>query len=389
MVNYALPYAVILDIAFAGYGALRSLFDYKIPLIGFYNSKTIPERYTRLCNRKIFYNDSDELLQLLIQISDSLDKKPVLILTSDFYVEFFVENREILSDKFLIHMPDSYTVDLLMDKNKFSAYAEKHNILIPESFKIRSMEDIVKYKPDIRFPVIVKPHKRTERWMSSKCKKAYIISEYKHLIALYEKVSNYESYLIIQDYIEGNDDQIEYCLVYFSKKSECLLAFTGKKIRQWPVGTGSTATTIPTNNNFIKEETKRIFKAVHYVGFGSIEYKLDVRNGKYYLIEPTVGRLNQQEFVATLSGYNIPLIAYSDLTDIEIIPNERINSDIIYIDEVAEFYSVFVHFKRKLLSVKQWRHSLNGHRYYRFANLKDKGVLWGLFIKALLKLFPI
>lgn len=381
------PYAVVLDIAFSGYGALRSLVNYKIPLIGFYNSKSLPESYTRLCDRKIYYKDTDELLKQLIELSEGLDKVPVLILTTDFYVEFYVKNRLILESKFLINMPDKETVELLMDKNRFSAFSLDHDILIPRSFEVRNEEDLDKIKSQIIFPAIVKPYKRTEEWENARCKKAYIVPDYNKLIKLYKSVSGIEPYLILQQYIDGADDCIEYCLTYFSKRSECLMAFTGKKIRQWPVGTGSTATTMPVDNIWMKSETERIFKAVKYIGFGSIEYKRNEYDGKYYLMEPTVGRLNQQEYVATLSGYNIPLIGYCDLTGIAIEPLESIKYDMIYIDEVAEICSVYVHLKRKLLSIPQWIKTLKGRRYYRYANKKDKYVFGGLLIKIVAKLF--
>jgi hypothetical protein len=44
-------------------------------------------------------------------------------------------------------------------------------------------------------------------------------------------------------------------------------------------------------------------------GFGGIEYKRDARDGRFLIIEPTVGRTDWQEEVATLAGVNIPLMA--------------------------------------------------------------------------------
>jgi hypothetical protein len=43
---------------------------------------------------------------------------------------------------------------------------------------------------------------------------------------------------------------------------------------------------------------------------GSIEFKKDARTGNFLMIEPTVGRVDWQEEVATLHGANIPLAAY-------------------------------------------------------------------------------
>ena len=41
-----------------------------------------------------------------------------------------------------------------------------------------------------------------------------------------------------------------------------------------------------------------------------MEYKRDRRDEKFYMVEPTVGRTDYQEEIATLNGVNIPAAAY-------------------------------------------------------------------------------
>jgi len=50
-----------------------------------------------------------------------------------------------------------------------------------------------------------------------------------------------------------------------------------------------------------------------YRGLGSLEFKWDQARRIFVVIEPTVGRTDWQEEVATLNGVNIPLFAYRDL----------------------------------------------------------------------------
>ena len=52
------------------------------------------------------------------------------------------------------------------------------------------------------------------------------------------------------------------------------------------------------------------FDAVGFIGIGSMEYKRDPRDGRFYMVEPTVGRTDYQEEIACLNGVNIPLAAY-------------------------------------------------------------------------------
>jgi len=56
--------------------------------------------------------------------------------------------------------------------------------------------------------------------------------------------------------------------------------------------------------------TKAFFDKTGFVGMCSMEYKQDQRTGKFFMIEPTVGRTDWQEEVASLNGVNIPLAAY-------------------------------------------------------------------------------
>ncbi len=41
-----------------------------------------------------------------------------------------------------------------------------------------------------------------------------------------------------------------------------------------------------------------------------MEYKRDSRDGKFYMVEPTVGRTDYQEEIAVLNGINLPLVVY-------------------------------------------------------------------------------
>src|SRR4029079_11592213 len=47
-----------------------------------------------------------------------------------------------------------------------------------------------------------------------------------------------------------------------------------------------------------------------YRGIGGVEFKRDRRDGRFVIVEPTVGRTDWQAEIATLCGVNLPLHAY-------------------------------------------------------------------------------
>ena len=365
------PTVVILDINYSGYGVVRSLFDYGIDLIAFKHRKEfVPESNSRLLNKVITYSDEDHLYKLLSEFR-FFKKKPILYLNSDYYVKFIVLNRKHFQSIFNIIFPDNETIELLLNKNQFSEFAIKNEILIPITYRIKKGESNLMDLQGLEFPIVIKPPLREKMWGKAGYPKVFYCNNKKEYKESCRKAFLIENELIVQEYIPGGDSDIYFCLVYYDNNSNCLVSFVGKKIRQWKVDIGSTASATISNEEYVEVETIRIFDELKYKGFGSIEYKRNPLNGKFYLMEPTVGRLNQQEYVATLHGVNLPLVGYKSQTHLDLSILTFENENIIYIDEWMELKSTVFYFLFKNLKIKKWYKGISGKRAYRYWNKKD------------------
>lgn len=378
---------VILDIAFGGNGVLRSLVQHGIPVIGFCDHKKLPEYRTKLCDKKVYFDGESDLKEKLGEIASGLSSRPVLFITTDIYVRFVIENRKFIDEHFLIHLPSNYILDLLLDKTAFTEYANQHDILIPQTHNLFKQEDLEKIREALSFPVILKPYVRTSAWRKAKLSKAYYLDNMEDLRKLFEEIHPIESRLMVQEWIPGGDPNVFYCLVYFNDQSECLASFTGYKIRQWPVGTGTACSTTSVDNPHVSEKAIEILQKLDYKGFGSVEFKLHDLNGKYYLIEPTVGRVEQIGYVATVNGVNLPLHCYNSLTRSDIKESTPPEKRVIYIEEPTEIASAFIHIRRKLLTLREYIKSLKGPKAFRYYNKGDLGVFFGLLLKAVTYIF--
>src|SRR5699024_6162094 len=107
------------------------------------------------------------------------------------------------------------------------------------------------------------------------------------------------------------DSDIHFCLQYMQGGGQAAASFVGRKLRSWPPRVGGTASCVaaPEASSLI-DTTTAFFRDTEVSGLASMEYKRDRRTGDFYMIEPTVGRTDYQEEVATLNGVNIPLAAY-------------------------------------------------------------------------------
>ena len=141
--------------------------------------------------------------------------------------------------------------------------------------------------------------------------KASKVASLKELEELWSRMREVTDEVIVQEWIEGGDAEIFFCLQY-RKPGKPSISFVGRKICQWPLLVGGTASCMPAPE--VEGElivlTDRYFDKVGFVGLASMEYKRDVRDGRFYMVEPTVGRTDYQEEISSLNGVNIPLAAY-------------------------------------------------------------------------------
>jgi predicted ATP-grasp superfamily ATP-dependent carboligase len=372
--------------SFAGYGMVQSLAPFKMPLIGFSTRSFHPPVYSRYLKKLVYFEDDQDLLEKLKQTAAAYDQKPVLMLTADKFVNLVSENLEMIKDLFLIDFPPAEQVNMLIDKEAFYGFAQQHDFTIPKTQIVKSVADLDIIRQTFTFPVILKPFLRTPAWIKGRFPKAVIIEGFEELKVWYEKVRQAENRVIVQEFIPGGDENVVFCLVYYNKSGQCIGEFTGTKIRQWPVGTGSTAVAVPNEDEQITRLTTDFFDALSYQGFGSMEFKKHDRNGRYYMIEPTVGRADLQEYVATLNGVNLALIAYNALTAKALQPAPKQQPPLMYINELNELKRLLFEWKKNPKNVLQFfQKSTPAKRRYAYTSLKDPlvGLMTGVKICSL------
>jgi predicted ATP-grasp superfamily ATP-dependent carboligase len=118
--------------------------------------------------------------------------------------------------------------------------------------------------------------------------------------------------VVVQEWTEGPDSNIFFCLQYLDKHGQANVSFTGRKIRSWPPQVGGTASCgpAPEAHEELSTLTTRFFRNAGVIGMAAMEYKRDSRSGEFRMVEPTIGRTDYQAEVATLNGANLPYAAW-------------------------------------------------------------------------------
>jgi predicted ATP-grasp superfamily ATP-dependent carboligase len=305
------PYAIVVGLDLNGLGVVRSLGRAGVPTIALDTDLARPSCATRLARKlQVEALAGPGLIEALLRLRAALSDDPVLILTQEASVGTVSALRDRLSGCVRFSMPDHDLMTSLLDKRHFQELAERLGFLIPRAVRL-ARGGSAGVAAMLRYPCVVKPTTRHPEW-GRRFRKAYKVSGVDDVAALWQQVRDVVDEVIVQEWIEGDDTDVHFCLQYRPADGHPPTSFVGRKLRQWPVLVGGTACCAPAPEAAaeLTELTNGFFENVGFVGLGSMEYKRDRRDGRFYMIEPTVGRTDYQEEVATLNGKNIPLAAY-------------------------------------------------------------------------------
>jgi predicted ATP-grasp superfamily ATP-dependent carboligase len=302
--------AIILGADVGGLGVARSLGMAGIPAILVDDDTRHPGMHSRY-GRPFVMRDSDlSLADGLLRLRECISNRPVLFARTDRQVQIISEHRERLTAAFHIRLPEHVQLHELLDKAGFQQLAERHGFPIPRAVTVRSENDLARLS-DIRFPAVIKMV-GTEPVPTSTLPRVSRVSSRTQADSVCRALLRHVPGIIVQQWIEGADSDIYFCLQYRGAGGMTVSSFTGRKLRCWPPQIGRTAscTAAPESASELERLTTHFFDQVGFVGPGSMEFKRERKTGKFFMIEPTVGRTDWQEEVASLNGVNIPLAAY-------------------------------------------------------------------------------
>lgn len=303
--------AVVVGGNLNGLGVVRSLARIGIPIYVMATSRDCPaawSRHARFVRAPTL--QGEVFLKALQRLAAELKCRPVLILTQDASVLTVSAHRERLEPHYHIELPDAPTVDLLSDKLAFDALARREGFAVPRSCTVRTAADLVQIN-EFRPPLILKPADkgRVPAGTADRVVRADTLEQARLLAT---EILVHVPALIVQEWIEGADSEIFFTFFCTGRDGAIASVFCGRKLLSNPPGVGCTAICVPAPDltEALEQETRQFLQRVPYRGLGSLEFKRDIRTGRLLMIEPTVGRTDWQEEIATLCGVNLLVTAY-------------------------------------------------------------------------------
>lgn len=361
----SLPSAVVIGLdCVTGLQTARILARHDIPVIGVAGQPRHFSCRTRACRTVIPANTSTEaFIDALIALGPSLDQKAVLFPCTDPSVLLISRNRSRLEPWYHVVLPDPEVVELLIDKTSFYRFAEEHELPIPGTSLLFQRADAEEAAETFAFPVILKPPVRTDIWEEQRLAKVYRAFGRSELLELYDRLAPWTKSLLVQEWIEGSDQDLYSCNCYYDRDSKPLVTFVARKVRQWRPQAGTSSLGEECRNDVVLRTTLELFGGAMFRGLGYLEMKQDRRTGRHLIIEPNIGRPTGRSAIAEIGGVELLYTKYCDTVGLP-LPESREQkyggAKWIYLRH--DFQSALYYWRRKELTLKEWRRSWRGCR---------------------------
>lgn len=262
------------------------------------------------------------LLRVGERVGEHSGERPVLIPTGDASSMIVDEHAEKLRTVFRFPAMPEGLARTLYDKKGMHDLCMQLGIPTPGTEFPQSRADVDRWLEHALFPVVLKPMDVWKLQARTGYRMA-IVHDRAELLHWYKLLEDPDDpNLMLQEYIPGNPDTVWMLNGYYDENSDARFAVTGRKLRQHPPDTGSTALGICLANPAVETLTADLMKRTGYRGILDLGYRFDVRDRRYKLLDvnPRLGATFRL-FVGT-GGLDVVRALYLDMTGQE-IPESR------------------------------------------------------------------
>jgi predicted ATP-grasp superfamily ATP-dependent carboligase len=371
-----------------GVGIVRSLGRLGVPVYGIDPNRFAPAFFSKYCRGKFLWDlDSapvEESVRFLMEVGRKIGRRSVLIPTSDIGAMFVAEQAHRLQTWFIFPKLDAGLVRSLCSKKQMYYLAHKWSVHTPETSFPESRQDVLNYLEAARFPILLKPIYPRLPGSKGRQWRMGLVHEPQELLQRFDTIEDPTPNVMLQEYIPGADEMTWTFNGYFDRQGTCRVAFTGRKLRNFPPYFGRASLGICMKNDEVKETTIEFMKNIGYKGPLDLGYRYDVRDGRYKVtdINPRIGEMFRL-FVGE-NGIDVVRALYQDMTGQPIVASVAPEGRKWIVEDV-DLVSSLQYCRDGTLSLRQWIESLRGIGEMTYIARDDPGPFFAVCMLDLMR----
>jgi D-aspartate ligase len=262
-------------------------------------------------------DDPDGAVAALVRFGSQQPAKPVLFCQGDADLLLVSRARAALAPHFLLTLPGSEMVEDLVDKQRFTALADRLGLPVPRTRVLRRGDPLAAAARDVPFPAVLKPVTR-RKWVGfspesgqAEVPKAVRLERPEDLQALAATLERLDTDFVLQEFVPGGEDAIVSYHAYVNAAGDVAAEFTGEKIRTLPRECGFTTALRITSDAEVASLGREVIGRIGYRGIVKVDFKRSTAGGDLRLLELNP-RFNLWHHPGALAGVNLPYLAYCE-----------------------------------------------------------------------------
>lgn len=398
-VDASTPAVILNAITHGSLGIMRSLGRLGVPVYALHGAARQPpaccSRYCRKASQWSFGTaSSEEVVLELLRLGSELDRPSVLIPTCEETALWVAEQRHTLSSRFISPALSPELVRDVSSKERLYLLARQCGAPTPEARFPKSRDEVEHLACIATFPLVLKAIDGA-LLQRRKGKRLVIVHNARELVEQYDALEDATSpNLMVQDFIPGGDESAWIFHAYLAQDSECLVAFTGRKLREYPIHGGSTTLGICEPNAALEDTARSLLKGVGYRGPVDMDYRYDARDQSYKVVDfnPRMGA-NFRMFVDE-QGTDVARAMYLDMTG-QAVRRNRPRYGRKWIVEFNDLLSSARYLRNGELTLRGWLTSFRGVEeasYFARDDLRPFATMFctlaGRIVRRLLRFSP-
>ena len=302
-----------------GVAVIRTLGRLSVPVYAITEDRLTPSALSRYCTgsfvwRSTGHEEPGALAAQLREVGERLGRRAVVVPVDDEAAVLVAEHADELSEHFLFPHVKPALPRALASKQQLYELCRRHDVPVPVSMCPATDKELAEFAATATFPVVVKNAEPWTRRRAPVVSHTTVLHTAEELLAVASSGNGRPPGVIVQEYIPREQAQDWIVHLYCDANSNCAVMFTGVKVRSWPPHNGATACAYTLANPELAQIAKRFCKAIGFRGIADLDWRLDLRDGRYKLVDfnPRVG--NQFRLFETEQGIDVVRALYLDLT---------------------------------------------------------------------------
>lgn len=238
--------------------------------------------HSKYCGAKLLmpsYRENDEAFsENIFKIAKDFD---VLIPISTQAILAVAKRLERFRQVTNVAIPDYETVCRANCKDKLIRIAGEMGICVPQTIYIEDLSELGGVAEGLSYPAVVKYRSDQDLYFSPVDRYA-IVNSKEQFLKVYRKMHQIQAFPLVQEYIQGTGYGF---FALLDRNAQAKAIFCHRRVREYPVTGGVSSCCVSIRDEILIEQGLRLLKALNWYGVAMVEFKKDLRDGKFKLME--------------------------------------------------------------------------------------------------------